>query len=160
MQYVTRSEEAGSKQVTRSQSRGGTATFGKVIGSRSHRMHVHGFHAHCTCMSPTEPTEYDFLFSPPDSIHPSATRKIYIRRLYDVLQLCIHRNDFARARRAWAILARCKEIDWKTLWKIGLHLLGNHSDDDVESNEEKIRFLKTIMRQYSEDEVSTICRLM
>ena len=104
--------------------------------------------------------EHNFLFTPPEPIRPTTARKVHIRRLYDILQLCIHRNDFARARRAWVILARCKEFNWKTLWKIGVHLLGEYTGNDIESNEERVRFLKTLMRQYPEDEVRVMFRLL
>ena len=91
-----------------------------------------------------------FLFAPLDSRRPRAARRVHIRRLYDVLQLSIQRNDVTRARRAWAILARCKEIDWKAMWTTAVHILGEGEDkDDAESH--KIEFLRAMMLQRSDD---------
>ncbi len=97
--------------------------------------------------------EHSFLFSSLDSKQPNTARKVHIRRLFDVLHLCIQRHDWPRARRAWAILARCKEVDWKTLWRTGLLLLGE-GDATTDSNEtdgDKVGFLTVMMRQFPEE---------
>ncbi|KAJ7590792.1 hypothetical protein C8J56DRAFT_542986 [Mycena floridula] len=81
-----------------------------------------------------------FIFASLNSQTPSTTRKVHIRRLYDVLQLCIHNGDISRARRAWAILVRCKEIDWINMWPTALVLLDHDSSPE---------FLKEIMLQHA-----------
>ncbi len=95
-------------------------------------------------------SEYSFLFSSLGSKQPNTTRKFHIRRLYDILQLCIQRQDWARAKRAWGILARCQEVDWKTMWRTSVLLLGegNAEDDDTQANGDRVRFLSVMMRQH------------
>lgn len=62
----------------------------------------------------------------------------------------------ARAKRTWTILVRCKEIDWKSMWSTGIHLLGEQTArDDNANNLEKLAFLRAIMPQYP-DEVSQV----
>ncbi|CAA7259614.1 unnamed protein product [Cyclocybe aegerita] len=68
--------------------------------------------------------DHAFLFAPHNSRQPATTRKIHLRRLHDILQLSIQTRQFKRAKRAWAILCRCKETDWKALWTTGLLILG------------------------------------
>jgi RNA polymerase I specific initiation factor len=97
-----------------------------------------------------------FLFSSPDGKVPSTARKVHIRRLCDILHLSIQRGDLPRARRAFALLARCEEIEWMTIWKIGLLLLTHHSapgDGDalrVCAEEKHIDFLRVMMLQHPE----------
>lgn len=97
--------------------------------------------------------EHSFLFTCRDSKQPTTARKVHIRRLYDVLQLCLQRGDFLRAKRAWAILSRCKGINWKTMWKLGVQLSGEQAQYDMERNEQKIKFLGATMRQHPDEVV-------
>lgn len=95
-------------------------------------------------------SDHRFLFASLDSRKPLTARKVHIRRLYDLLQLSIHRNDLPRARRAWCILARCKEVHWMTMWTTGLHVLcagvdeGNHT-------QKRLEYLRTMMLRNTED---------
>ncbi|OJT12537.1 RNA polymerase I-specific transcription initiation factor rrn11 [Trametes pubescens] len=106
--------------------------------------------------------EHSFLFSSLDSKQPNTARKVHIRRLFDVLHLCIQRHDWPRARRAWAILARCKEVDWTTMWRTSLLLLGE-GDATTDSNEtdgDKVGFLTVMMRQFPEERESILKELV
>ncbi|KAK7695778.1 hypothetical protein QCA50_000415 [Cerrena zonata] len=102
------------------------------------------------------------LFDLPGSKALNTARKLHIRRLYDVLQLCLLRQDFARARKAWAILVRCKEVHWKALWKTGVLLL-DVSDYDFEQEREtakRVDYLSTMMLQQSQDKESILQELI
>jgi RNA polymerase I-specific transcription initiation factor RRN11 len=94
-----------------------------------------------------------FLFAPPDARTPHSAAKVHMRRLYDILQLCIARGDLPRARRAWAILARCHGFDWKQLWRTGVHLID--PGDTVEGGEgdqaERVEFLRSVLQQHPEE---------
>ncbi|KAL5527691.1 hypothetical protein ACEPAG_6492 [Sanghuangporus baumii] len=85
---------------------------------------------------------------------------MHIRRLNDILHLSIERGDFSRARRAWAILARCKEFDWATMWRTGLLLLpdeplsGQHQHLQVSGG--SAEFLKKFMRYYPDEQESVL----
>ena len=96
------------------------------------------------------PNVHTFLFSPPGNILPLTSRRVHLRRLYDVLHLSIQRGDLHRARRAWAILARCKEIDWRASWILATGLL-DRSGRRTESSQTKIDFLRTMMLHFPED---------
>lgn len=95
-------------------------------------------------------TDHIFLFASFNCKRPISSRKVHLRRLYDILQLCIHRQDFERAKHVWAILIRCKEVDWKALWTIGLHILGANESTDGKM-EVSIEYLRTMMLQYPDD---------
>ena len=95
-------------------------------------------------------TDHIFLFASFNCKRPISSRKVHLRRLYDILQLCIHRQDFGRAKHVWAILIRCKEVDWKALWTIGLHILGANESTDGKM-EVSIEYLRTMMLQYPDD---------
>lgn len=95
-------------------------------------------------------SEHKFLFASLGDKKPLTARKVHIRRLYDLLQLCLQRNDLPRARRAWAILARCKEMDWKAMWITGVHILGEQSTD-IFGNIQRLEFLRAVILQCSED---------
>jgi len=95
-------------------------------------------------------SDHRFLFASLDSRKPLTSRKVLIRRLYDVLQLSIHRNDLARARRAWCILARCKEVNWMAMWTTGLHLLGADLSGEDHS-QKRLEYLRTMMLRNPED---------
>ena len=102
-----------------------------------------------------------FLFASLDSKRPLTARKLHIRRLWDILHLCIQRNDLSRARRAWLVLARCKEIPWTDHWNVATWILGAGSSSSVATNgggvhapdaqdEElpAVDFLRTMMLQH------------
>lgn len=96
-------------------------------------------------------SEYSFLFSSLGSKQPTTTRKAHIRRLCDILQLCVQRQDWTRAKRSWAILARCPEIDWKAMWRTSVLLLGEGNPEDTDesqANGDRVRFLSVMMRQH------------
>ncbi|KAF8913748.1 hypothetical protein CPB84DRAFT_1840552 [Gymnopilus junonius] len=103
--------------------------------------------------------DHIFLFSSFESKRPSTARKVHLRRLYDILQLSIQRRDFGRAKRVWAILARCKEFDWKAFWTTGLHILGENNADE-HNLETTIDYLRTMMLQYPEDRESILKELV
>ncbi|KAE9410038.1 hypothetical protein BT96DRAFT_912909 [Gymnopus androsaceus JB14] len=101
-----------------------------------------------------------FLFSAPAPTLnvPSTARKVHLRRLYDVLQLSIHRNDLFRARRAWSILVRCKEINWMTMWGIAIHLV----EESLYENEgpKKIEMLRDMILHYPDERVDLLKELI
>ncbi|WVQ85865.1 hypothetical protein IAT38_008033 [Cryptococcus sp. DSM 104549] len=57
-------------------------------------------------------------------------RNAYIHHLTDLLHACLLRGDIPRARRAWAILIRCREVDWKSRWYWGLLFLSTAGVED------------------------------
>lgn len=89
-------------------------------------------------------SNHTFLFASLDSKPPPTTRKTHIKRLYDILELCIQRNDFSRAKRAWAILIRCKEFRWEEHWATGLYIL-NEGSVSTENIPQRIEYLRTMM---------------
>ena len=93
---------------------------------------------------------HTFLFSSLDSKQPSTARKVHIRRLYDILQLSIQRHQFQRAKRVWAILVHCKEIDWKGLWSVGLHILSEDTTDEG-GEQVAVEYLRSMMLQCSDN---------
>ena len=95
-----------------------------------------------------------FLFASLNSRRPLTTRGVHIRRLYDLMQLCIHRQDLARATRAWTIFARCKEVSWMAMWSTGLLLLAAEAGEDCRTPKQ-LEYLRTMMLRYPAD-VSTI----
>jgi RNA polymerase I-specific transcription initiation factor RRN11 len=95
--------------------------------------------------------DHIFKFALLESKPPRTVRKIHIRRLYDILHLCMQRGDFVRARRAWSILIRCKEIDWKPMWMTAVHLLGNNGAEFANNSAEKVELLRAIMLQHPEE---------
>ena len=94
--------------------------------------------------------EHTFLFTSLSSKQPLTTRKVHIRRLYDILQLSIQRHDVQRAKRVWSILSRCKEINWLALWRTGLHILGE-AHTDVDGMRATVGYLHSMMLQYPDD---------
>ncbi|KAJ3848783.1 hypothetical protein EV368DRAFT_76052 [Lentinula lateritia] len=101
-----------------------------------------------------------FLFSAPASNLnvPLTARKVHIRRLYEVLQLSIHRNDLPRARRAWSILVRCKEINWTTMWNTAIHLVEENSYGD--DSAKRIELLRDMMLHYPDQRIAVIKELI
>jgi len=103
-------------------------------------------------------TEKEFLFDSLGSRAPNSERKYHIRRLVDLLQLCIHKHDWKRARKAWGILARCPEFDWKPLWQTGVLLTSSSSDGEVAGHDDprRLEFLRVMMVRTTEDVSSPI----
>ena len=78
-----------------------------------------------------------------------SARRVHLRRLYDILELCIHRGDLERARKAWAILVRCKEVNWKAMWRTGTLLVGRQ-EDQAAAARDRLEFLTSMMLQFPE----------
>ncbi|KAL4076161.1 hypothetical protein V8B97DRAFT_2001734 [Scleroderma yunnanense] len=97
-------------------------------------------------MSPDHP----FLFSLLEDKPRLTSRRVHLRRLYDVLHLSLQQHDMARARRAWAILARCNEVNWKSLWMLSIGLLDHHADNTKYSSI-KIDYLRSLMLQHPDE---------
>lgn len=93
--------------------------------------------------------EHRFLFASLGSKQPLTTRQVHIRRLYDLLQLCIQRHDYERAKRAWAILARCKEVGWKSLWPTALAVMPENAAGREKG--QVVEFLRMMMLQHPEE---------
>lgn len=79
----------------------------------------------------------------------TTTRKRHIRRLNDLLYLSLERDDLPRARRAWSILTKCKEFNWKEHWRTGLLLVPMTEGRDA--GKQKVEMLKKLMRFHSEE---------
>ena len=95
-------------------------------------------------------SSHPFLFSFLEDKPRLTSRRVHLRRLYDVLHFSLQRHDMMRARRAWAILARCNEVNWKTLWTLSIGLL-NHRADTTGSSPVKIDYLRSMMLQHPEE---------
>jgi RNA polymerase I-specific transcription initiation factor RRN11 len=96
--------------------------------------------------------DHTFKFASLDSKQPRTARKVHIKRLYDIMQLCIQRDDIPRARRAWSILIRCKEIDWKAMWLTAVHLLNDAGQSQYGNGDPRtIEFLREIMLQIPDE---------
>jgi len=80
------------------------------------------------------------------------------------LHLSIQRGDLPLARRAFGLLARCEEIEWVEIWKIGLIVvLAGHSppgDVPVTARARHIEFLRTMMLQHPEERESLVQELV
>ncbi|EJD01577.1 uncharacterized protein FOMMEDRAFT_30233 [Fomitiporia mediterranea MF3/22] len=102
-------------------------------------------------------TQYQPMFELNDE-PLSTTRKVHIRRLNDILHLSLERGDLSRARRAWAILARCKEFDWRTKWRTGLQVLPSSlsSNQSQQQDMRSIDLLKKLMRFNSDEQESIL----
>ncbi|KAG2077223.1 hypothetical protein BDR04DRAFT_1148009 [Suillus decipiens] len=103
--------------------------------------------------------DHRFLFAFPNEKKMPNARQIQLQRLYDIVNLTMQRGDLSRARRAWSILVRCKEINWKAMWRLGIALLEN----DVrvmESNPHKIDFLRTVLLQLPEERERVLAELV
>ncbi|KAH7344987.1 hypothetical protein B0J17DRAFT_624242 [Rhizoctonia solani] len=78
----------------------------------------------------------------------TSSRKQHIRFTYDLLHVCLQRGDLVRARRAWIILVKCPEIDWRTLWAVGLALIpGRESREGGRATREHVNYLKRVRLQ-------------
>ncbi|KAG1783097.1 hypothetical protein EV702DRAFT_1176349 [Suillus placidus] len=107
---------------------------------------------------PEPPTFFLFAFSNEKKM-PNA-RQIQLQRLYDIVNLSVQRGDLPRARRAWSILARCKEINWKAMWRLGITLLENDVRGIMESSPHKIDFLRTMLLQLPEERERILAELV
>ncbi|KAG6821541.1 hypothetical protein H0H93_000050 [Arthromyces matolae] len=110
-------------------------------------------------MSTSKQNRNDYLFSSLDSQEPITSRKAHIRRLYDVLELCIHRNDLQRAMRAWSILARCKEVQWMSMWTTGLLLISAHEDNGLDASN-RLDYLRTMMLRHQDERENILAELV
>ncbi|WVF67923.1 hypothetical protein IAT40_002685 [Kwoniella sp. CBS 6097] len=79
--------------------------------------------------------------------HPSVRRR-WIQNLVDALHFCLLKGDLERAKKAWAILIRCREVDWKARWHWGLLIL---SSSGSSSDSTRNGFQYTQMSQYTQD---------
>ncbi|KAG1761355.1 hypothetical protein EDD22DRAFT_779872 [Suillus occidentalis] len=103
--------------------------------------------------------DHQFLFAFPNQKKMPNARQIQLQRLHDIVNLCIQRDDLPRARRAWSILARCKEINWKAMWRLGITLLESNVRV-TESNPHKINFLRTMLLQLQEERERILAELV
>lgn len=102
-----------------------------------------------------------FLFDSFDSKNPQTTRKKHLRTLYDLLHVCILREDWARASRAWSILIRCPDFDTSRLWRIGLLLiLRTQSEPSNADSNHQIEFLKATMLAAPENKTTILTELI
>ncbi|WRT70617.1 uncharacterized protein IL334_007615 [Kwoniella shivajii] len=65
----------------------------------------------------------------------ASIRKRWIQNIIDLLHSCLLKGDIERAKRAWAILVRCREVNWKSRWYWGLLILSSTNDDSSYRNE-------------------------
>ena len=99
----------------------------------------------------SHPDHRQFIFDSLGAKRPKTSRRSHIRLLYDVLQLSLQRADYPRARRAWSVLVRCKEVDWKSLWNAGVMLVDDGSNEAWHGNSKKLEYLSAMMLQYPEE---------
>ncbi|KAJ7178936.1 hypothetical protein C8R46DRAFT_1071941 [Mycena filopes] len=93
-----------------------------------------------------------FIFAPTSLTRRRDTpRNIHIRRVYDILHVCIQRNDLKRAIRAWTILAHCKEVKWESMWRTSVQILAENLDES-ERTPQRIEFLRLMMHRSTEPE--------
>lgn len=102
------------------------------------------------------------IFAVPASYNHSlrndaSSRRRHIRFLNDLLYLSIEWSEWDKAARAWAILARCPEVDWKEMAKVGLILIGKQCGQNRDGDEphedfgvERIDYLKSLMLRHPE----------
>jgi len=84
----------------------------------------------------------------------TSTRGRHLRLLNDVLHLSIQRRQWDRAARAWSILARCPEVDWMGMCRIGLLILSQNeksggsidpTEDTSETSRKRIDFVRAVI---------------
>lgn len=92
-----------------------------------------------------------YLFDSLDSKIPRSSRKVHIRRVVDILQLSIHQRDWPRAKRAWSILERCPEFDWKNMWRTGLLLIQCTDSAAEPSSGKGLEYLRLMMLRSPEN---------
>jgi hypothetical protein len=79
---------------------------------------------------------------------PHSARAYHVRLLYDVLNVCLQRNDIPRARRAWCTLARGSDIDSRFIWESGLQII-LRSQRTYETH--SINYLRAMMFRHVEN---------
>jgi RNA polymerase I-specific transcription initiation factor RRN11 len=77
----------------------------------------------------------------------TSSRKQHIRFVNDILHVCLQRGDLLRARRAWAVLVKCPEIDMRTIWQVGLALIPGREDGKGRATREHVNYLKRVRLQ-------------
>jgi hypothetical protein len=102
-----------------------------------------------------------FLFASSDRRVPSSARKVHLRRLCDILHLSIQRGDLLLARSAFGLLARCEDVEWAAIWKLGLVILAAADGDppsqppppgdNVLGTLKHIEFLRVMMLRHPEE---------
>ncbi|OCF45669.1 hypothetical protein I317_00572 [Kwoniella heveanensis CBS 569] len=80
--------------------------------------------------------------------HPSVRRR-WIQNLVDALHYCLLKGDIERAKKAWAILIRCREVDWKARWNWGLLVLSSSTTAPSDSTQNGYSY--TQMSQFTQD---------
>ncbi|KAG5728511.1 hypothetical protein E4T56_gene19496 [Termitomyces sp. T112] len=113
----------------------------------------------CMSLSPSSQKQGSFFFGSLDLPNPLTARKVHIRRLYDILQLCIHRDDLERATRAWSILVRCKEVPWMTMWTTGLLLIDTGSGEEHRTSD-RLEYLRAMMLRHQEEREKILTELV
>jgi RNA polymerase I-specific transcription initiation factor RRN11 len=84
-------------------------------------------------MSSLPDRNHQFLFSLLDLKSVDSARKVIIRRVYDVCMHSLCLGDVGRARKAFGILLRCKEFDWKASWSLAIYMLNAHDPERDDS---------------------------
>ncbi|KAH8118618.1 hypothetical protein DFH11DRAFT_688760 [Phellopilus nigrolimitatus] len=98
-----------------------------------------------------------FTLSESSQFNALTSRKYHIQRLNDILLLAIERSDLPRARRAWAILARCKEFDWKTKWRTSMLLQDPGSGQSPQTARNRnLELLKKLRRHLPNEQESIL----
>jgi len=54
-----------------------------------------------------------------------SSRKHHLRRLNDIVHLCLQRGDLVRAKAAFSVLARCREVEWTDMWRTAIAVVGD-----------------------------------
>ncbi|WOO78815.1 RNA polymerase I-specific transcription initiation factor rrn11 [Vanrija pseudolonga] len=75
--------------------------------------------------------KYKFNPEPNGPDRPRTVRGAYIYNLVDCIYACILRGELDRARRAWGILVRCPDVNWKERWRWGLYLMTAETDAEA-----------------------------
>ena len=94
--------------------------------------------------STTAPHLYQPIYTPStSSYNPSinpvhSTHAAHFRRLYDIYRLLLQRGDIERAKRAYALVVRCREFDWAMNWRDGIAMvaLPRSPEEEDDGNEE------------------------
>ena len=80
-------------------------------------------------MSSHSDRNHHFLFTLLSLRGTDSARKVTIRRVYDVCMHSLCLGDVERARKAFGILLRCKEFDWKASWSLAIYMLNAHGPE-------------------------------
>ena len=70
-----------------------------------------------------------FLFSLAGLRSADSARKVTIRRVYDVCMRSLCLGEVERAKKAFGILLRCREFDWKDSWSLAIYMLNAHDPE-------------------------------